>query len=193
MVDTRSSNSGIPLRLKRIFPSWGRRRSAISRSAIIFNRDTIAGAMAFGTWMYSWQTPSVRNRMVVLRLMADGSTWISEALLRNAVTRTWSTNLTTWLEDSSRPVWSSSVSSSSSKEISGIISSRFSNAFSVSFSTFGSKKWLIKLSISSLNPTAKLIFWLGIRALIWSVLRRSLGSSTKISTPFLLHFNGTQT
>ncbi len=64
MVATRSSM--VPMGpLKRIFPSWGRRFSAMSSRAMILMRWTRALRWAGGTSMYLTQSPSMRKRTMV--------------------------------------------------------------------------------------------------------------------------------
>ena len=49
---------------------------------MILMRETTPRTMAFGIFMYSWQTPSSRNRMEVALVTTEGSMWMSEAFLR---------------------------------------------------------------------------------------------------------------
>ena len=43
-------------------PSWGSRRSAMSRFDMILTRERMAGSICFGGFIMSWSTPSIRYR-----------------------------------------------------------------------------------------------------------------------------------
>ena len=58
-------------------PSWGTRRSAMSRFAMIFTRLTIAFARCRGGGTISNSTPSARTR--ILNSSSNGSRWMSLA------------------------------------------------------------------------------------------------------------------
>ena len=58
-------------------PSWGTRRSEMSRSAMILIRETRPGAIVLRTVVESVITPSTRKRTRIAP--ASGSKWMSEA------------------------------------------------------------------------------------------------------------------
>ena len=64
-------------KLRRIRPSWGNRRSAMSRSAMILKREVTAGTRFFGRLSIVRKTPSWRKRTSIPSCW--GSTWISLA------------------------------------------------------------------------------------------------------------------
>ncbi len=64
IVATRSSIVPFGPR-KRILPSWGLRRSAMSSLAMILRRWTRALRCGAGTSRYFWQSPSMRRRTIV--------------------------------------------------------------------------------------------------------------------------------
>ncbi len=63
--------------MARMRPSCGRRRSEMSRFAMIFRRDTRAGCIVCGGDMTSKRTPSMRYRIRIF--FSPGSIWISLA------------------------------------------------------------------------------------------------------------------
>ena len=74
-------------------PSWGSRRSAMSRSAMILRREVTAGVRFFGSLSSCSSTPSCRRR--ISSPSSWGSMWMSLALRCRACTRIRSTRLTT--------------------------------------------------------------------------------------------------
>jgi len=74
-------------------PSWGIRRSAMSRSAMILRREVTAGIRVRGSVSTRRSTPSWRNR--ICRPLSCGSTWTSLAALVSASIRILSTRLIT--------------------------------------------------------------------------------------------------
>ena len=63
-------------------PSWGSRRSAMSRFDMILTRERMAGSICFGGFIMSWSTPSIRYR--TRKTFSYGSRWMSEARFRMA-------------------------------------------------------------------------------------------------------------
>ena len=74
-------------------PSWGMRFSAMSRSAMIFTRETRPAIMPRGTVVVSLTTPSTRKRTRID--LASGSKWMSEAPRSTASATIERTSLTT--------------------------------------------------------------------------------------------------
>ena len=74
-------------------PSCGRRRSAISSSAMIFTREITPGATRRGTVVTSLSTPSTRKR--TRRSRPSGARWMSEAPRSTACATIWLTSLMT--------------------------------------------------------------------------------------------------
>src|SRR5437764_8588133 len=74
-------------------PSWGSRRSAMSRFDMILIRDVMAASSRFGGDSISWSTPSMRNRM--RKTFSYGSQWMSLAPFWIASTSTMLTSFTT--------------------------------------------------------------------------------------------------
>ena len=132
--------------------------------------------------------------MLVDLVIGEGSICISEAFFRYAVMRIWSTNFTTLPEVSSYLILLLNFFLFLFK---GDIRHQV-ELFKCCLTRTGfigppllSKNFLIKASISSLMDTEKWIFFDFTRALIWSVLLRSLGSSISISTPSFPQLMGT--
>ena len=76
-VETLKSTSFFPIFIE-ILPSWGKRRSEISRLDIIFILEIIIWVMFFWYLRTSFKTPSTRN--LIVKLFSNGSKCISEAL-----------------------------------------------------------------------------------------------------------------
>ena len=94
-------------------PSCGTRRSAMSRLAMIFTRETSPATCWRGTVVESYTTPSMRKRTRMS--LARGSKWMSEAPRRTASAITEWTSLTTGASSAwSRSSMTSASSSSSS-------------------------------------------------------------------------------
>ena len=72
-----------PLTVQRMRPSWGMRRSEMSRFAMIFRREVMAAAMRAGGCIISKSTPSMRKRTLSVR--SPGSMWMSLAPSLTAV------------------------------------------------------------------------------------------------------------
>ena len=97
-----------PRKLRRIRPSWGIRRSEMSRSAMILKREVMAGVSALGSFSTLRNTPSCRKR--ISRPSSWGSTWMSLAEWLRASIRIRSTRLIT---GERFPPWLASRSSAS--------------------------------------------------------------------------------
>ena len=74
-------------------PSCGRRRSAMSSSAMIFTREITPRAIRRGTVVTSLSTPSTRKR--TRRSRPSGARWMSEAPRSTACATIWLTSLMT--------------------------------------------------------------------------------------------------
>ena len=82
-------------------PSCGRRRSAMSRCAITFRRETIAGCSSTRGDMTSYRIPSILKRM--RDLLREISMWMSLALSWMA---RWITALTMLMTGLAPAIWS---------------------------------------------------------------------------------------
>ena len=67
-------------------PSWGKRFSEISASAISLSRETTAEAIRVSSIICSCNTPSIRRR--IRSTSSSGSMWISDAFARTASSKT---------------------------------------------------------------------------------------------------------
>ena len=79
-------STGLPPTLSSMRPSCGRRRSAMSSSAITLMRLMMAFARCRGGGTISYSTPSARTR--ILNSSSNGSKWISLAwsLMASSIT-----------------------------------------------------------------------------------------------------------
>ena len=109
-------------------PSCGTRRSAMSRSDMIFTRLMTPETMRLGIVVVSISTPSMRKR--TRRSLPSGSRWTSDAPCSTAWAMTWLTSLMTG--------WSSALSRRST--ISAGPSSKFSSPPNETSSTTSSRR-----------------------------------------------------
>ncbi len=139
-VATRRSTY-LPSTVRPIRPSWGSRFSAMSRSAMIFTRETSPAVSGRGTVVVSVTTPSTRKRT---RMSAPrGSKWTSDAPRRTASAMIEWTSLTTGASSAwSRSSMTSALPNSGSSSTSSTASPR-------------REIWPIRASMSSGEATAR--------------------------------------
>ncbi len=144
MVTMRMSTA-LPSTVSETRPSCGSRFSAMSRSPMIFTRETVPGTMRRGIVVRSWSTPSTRKRTRISR------PWDSK----------WTSEAPSWIAWAMIELTSFTTGASSAVSRMSVTSARSSCSSSTASETASSRRLmrLITPAMSSRDATTGWISW----------------------------------